>query len=124
MPESTLGAEPLLQAIAELRGDIDRWVEEGLRVLEEGSGFGGERAARLGAKTSYPLTPTPPLHGAEPEPKGRYALPPTPPYQGGEPEGASPGASGHPQDDPRRRLDALAQHLDRRLKRSRDPDRP
>jgi hypothetical protein len=86
---------PLLQAIAELRVDVDRLIEEELQLLASSDGGGdllrvgvGDRVRKPGAfaRTSAPVSST--LVTAEP-------------------------AEG----DPGQRLDALARHLDGRLRR-------
>jgi hypothetical protein len=81
MPQSATGGETLLQAIAELRVEVDRWVDAELRALAEPNRGPGEVPSRPDAASTITTDPTA---------------------------------------DPRSRLDALAQHLDRRLKRSRD----
>lgn len=130
--------DPLLRAIAEMRDQVDRLIEE------QKAAFGGY----LSSFVEEPSAPERPLAGApsthsepplatvappllpEPAPRTRkVAQPsafdrvddpsPTPPRPASPPavETPVPAAAGRP-DDPRERLDALAKHLDRKLKQA------
>lgn len=96
----------LLQTIAELRHDVNRLVDEQLarvRALDE------KQAATAPAERRYsapqpPPAPAPRPPRAQPAARAREVVEEPPPPA--------------PSDDPSQRLDALARHLDGRLRRS------
>lgn len=126
--------DPLLRAIAELRGQVDRLIDEQkasvggiLSYLEEDPGV-VERPAALAVEPATVLHPPAP---AELAPKARRAgapvvfdrldePSPTPPrpVSTAPPEPAPASRS----EDPRERLDALAKHLDRKLRQAAAPN--
>lgn len=111
MSQETGDDATLLRTIAELRSDVNRLIDEQLaqvRALEE------KRTAEVAVERRFsplqPPDPTPPAaRPSRASVRAREAteLPPPPPPRA---EAAS--------DDPSQRLDALARHLDGRLRRS------
>lgn len=143
-------SDPLLRAIAELRDQIDRLIDEQQVALEGfASGLDGDRSAvnrpALAVEaSSQALPPTlqilapgdfednrvPALRVSEPAPRQRrqadLEISNTVDDRSAVPPGSTaevprePGA-GIRSDDPRERLDALVKHFDRRLRRSGSP---
>jgi hypothetical protein len=121
MSQATVPGDPLLQAIAALRVDVDRWLEEELGQL---------RGIEAATATQEVQVGSPP--SARPAEPGRAQLPPAPgagptsipiPIPIGSGQKADGGPAGS--EDPRRRLSALAKHLDRRLRRAKgEAERP
>ena len=96
----------LLQTIAELRHDVNRLVDEQLarvRALDEKQAAPAPSERRYSAPQPPPApAPRPPR--AQPAARAREVVEEPPPPA--------------PSDDPSQRLDALARHLDGRLRRS------
>lgn len=142
-------SDPLLRAIAELREQFDRLIDEQQRALEtwaselEAEQIVVARPAVTEEPTPAPLPPTQesvairdpeaerlaPRRVAEPAPRTRRPTP-TVPSPTADPTVASPDVapaatresrSGARSDDPRERLSALAKHFDRKLRRSGSP---
>ena len=92
MPKETGPTDPLLLAIGQFRGSFDRLINQQLERLEALAVAVGDGA------------PTAPAPGAEFGPPG--------------PGPRKPAPTAANDDNPRRRLDALARHLDDRLRRT------
>jgi hypothetical protein len=108
--------DPLLQAIDELRAELDRlFNEQRSRLgLYEGQGLATQAFAGSVARTAAPFAAN---HGGWTETNGRVSALTS---------SVHPSPADDDEADPRNRLDALARHLDDRLRRRREPgpDRP
>jgi hypothetical protein len=103
--------DPLLQAIDELREELDRlFNEQRSRLgLHEGQGLAAQASAGAVARTAPPFAAS---HGGWIESNGRVSALAS---------SVNPSPSSDDEADPRNRLDALARHLDDRLRRRREP---
>jgi hypothetical protein len=123
MHDDAKANDPLLQAIAELREDLDRLIDEQ-----------GAIPAGAVADGSSPPSPTvradagaePPVATAsapEPAPRRRRAEAGAAPERASEPPRPEPepAADGRAPDDSWLRLDALAKHLDRKMRQASTP---
>lgn len=108
--------DPLLLALSELRSDLNRWLDAELQRLSEVARSSASTPALLSGvsispeNTSLPISDLPTDSAAA-----------TPPVLAEVP-GATPASQA---DESRQRLDALAKHLDRRMRRARgDSEHP
>jgi hypothetical protein len=143
--------DPLLRAIAELRDQLDRLIDEQQAALEGFvSGLVGETSSTVDrpafaaeepsiavtskyqepASRSFEENRVPPLRVSDPAPRARRPAAFEVPESIDGPSAGPPGppattpfepAAGARSDDPRERLDALAKHLDRKLRRAGGP---
>lgn len=137
-PDEARARDPLLRLISELRDQVDRLIDEQKGMIaalavsgEDERERERERAApELPALASEPAA-VPSLAVAEPPPRPRRSPPPvafdridepspTPPRPASTPSAEPAPATARPE-DPRERLDALAKHLDRKLKQPGGP---
>jgi hypothetical protein len=116
MHTGTTQTDPLLSALADLRTDLNRWLDAELQRLSESG------PSSVSAQAMLPEVNT---VATRPAPKARdesTVIVKTATAAGTDPVNPEPMQQA---DDPRQRLDALAKHLDRRMRRSRgDADRP
>jgi hypothetical protein len=123
--------DPVYRAIDEFRRNMDQlFDEEILRMCARGHELGaggGPLAVFDPGSTERPWSAIIPWHGLKPRSTGRQAADRSAPANArrpaGKPATPEPGKANGPEreeDDPRQRLDALARHLDDRLRRARD----
>jgi hypothetical protein len=115
------GGDPLLRAISDLRDEVNRLIDDQVARLGALESTAAEApAAPVRAAMTVdrpgPVAPTPPKSEAPAKRTPRPATAPEAP-----PQAPSSGTN----DDPLQRLDALAKHLDGRLRRGKgDGERP
>jgi hypothetical protein len=113
---SSFADDPLLEAIADLRMEVDRLINS-QRVRLEQQEAQGLRPYVSANSPERPAAKVAPRQVRRNDSSSRTTTLASPVH---------PGASSDDQTNPRNRLDALARHLDDRLRRRREPgpDRP
>jgi outer membrane biosynthesis protein TonB len=121
MSQNTADDTALLQTIAELRADVNRLIDEQLtrvRTLEE------KRVVEAGAERRFTAPPPPPTP-APPAPLPPPVVRAPRPQPAVKPREQPAELPTKPEtDDPSQRLDALARHLDGRLRRASGKAKP
>jgi hypothetical protein len=118
MHDDAKANDPLLQAIGELRQHLDRLIDEQRAILYGADGDGPASPMPAAPADPGPEAPA----AAEFAPKPRR-MPAAAPERGAEPPRTEPepAPDGRAPDDPRMRLDALAKHLDRKMRQASTP---
>jgi hypothetical protein len=125
MHDDTTVDDPLLQAISELRDELDRLIDEQRAILSKSDGEGPVAAAPV-VRTETVVEPAAPSRAAAAESAPRPRKPAAIVAQERAPGPTRPDvvsvAEAAPDsrlsDDPKLRLDALAKHFDRKMRQA------
>ncbi len=124
MHDDAKANDPLLRAIGELREHLDRLIDEQRAILGGTVGDGPTAPASIARADAVPEPPAAAAVAAtELAPKPRRTASAAAPERAAGPPRPEPEAApdGRASDDSRLRLDALAKHLDRKMRQASTP---